>query len=95
MSGRELLIAGAPALLCLLLIAPVLWLPLLLSLLALRFYLVRLFRRRLGGYTGDCLGATQQISEIAVYLVLSLPLGGSCRNAAAWDRRICLSAQGC
>ena len=25
------------------------------------------FVRRLGGYTGDCLGAVQQISEVAVY----------------------------
>lgn len=25
-------------------------------------------RRRLGGYTGDCLGATQQLAEIAFYL---------------------------
>ena len=27
-----------------------------------------LFQRRIGGYTGDCLGATQQIGEIAFYL---------------------------
>jgi adenosylcobinamide-GDP ribazoletransferase len=26
------------------------------------------FRRRLGGYTGDCLGATQQLGEVAVLL---------------------------
>lgn len=32
------------------------------------FWLARLFRRWLGGYTGDCLGATQQVSEIAFYL---------------------------
>ena len=31
------------------------------------------FKRRLGGYTGDCLGATQQVTEVAFYLVL---LGG-------------------
>lgn len=30
-------------------------------------WLARLFRRRIGGYTGDCLGATQQLSEIAFY----------------------------
>ena len=30
----------------------------------------RLFRRRLDGYTGDCLGATQQIAELAIYLAL-------------------------
>ncbi len=28
----------------------------------------RLFLRRLGGYTGDLLGATQQASELACYL---------------------------
>ena len=26
------------------------------------------FERRLGGYTGDCLGATQQLSEVGLYL---------------------------
>ncbi len=26
------------------------------------------FQRRLGGYTGDCLGAAQQLSELALYL---------------------------
>ena len=33
-------------------------------------YLVLLFLRRLGGYTGDCLGAIQQTSEVCVYLAL-------------------------
>jgi adenosylcobinamide-GDP ribazoletransferase len=28
------------------------------------------FRRRIGGYTGDCLGASQQLAEIAFYLGL-------------------------
>ena len=27
-----------------------------------------LFERRLGGYTGDCLGATQQLSEVGLIL---------------------------
>ena len=39
---------------------------LLLALLATR-WLARLFARRIGGYTGDCLGATQQLAEIAFY----------------------------
>lgn len=30
----------------------------------------RVFERKLGGYTGDCLGAVQQASEIGVYLGL-------------------------
>ena len=28
------------------------------------------YQRRIGGYTGDCLGATQQVSEIGAYLGL-------------------------
>ena len=32
--------------------------------------LTRKFSRRLGGYTGDCLGATQQLAEFAFYLGL-------------------------
>jgi adenosylcobinamide-GDP ribazoletransferase len=31
-------------------------------------YCAHWFRRRLGGYTGDCLGAAQQLSELALYL---------------------------
>ena len=34
------------------------------------FWLARKFGRWLGGYTGDCLGAVQQVSEIAFYLGL-------------------------
>ena len=30
----------------------------------------RWFIRRIGGYTGDCLGAVQQVSELAIYLTL-------------------------
>ena len=33
-------------------------------------WLAAKFKRWLGGYTGDCLGATQQVSEIAFYLGL-------------------------
>ena len=36
-----------------------------------------IFRRRLGGITGDCLGATQQLTELAVYLVLAVRLAPS------------------
>ena len=37
---------------------------------ATAWLMARWLRRRLGGYTGDTLGATQQLSELAVYLVL-------------------------
>lgn len=32
------------------------------------------FRCRLGGFTGDCLGATQQVAELAIYLALAARL---------------------
>lgn len=39
--------------------------------IALRFYAKYYLLRQLGGCTGDCLGAVQQISEIAGYMFLS------------------------
>jgi adenosylcobinamide-GDP ribazoletransferase len=42
-----------------------------LALLAMR----RFFARRLQGFTGDCLGATQQVCEIAFYLGAAAALG--------------------
>ncbi len=41
--------------------------PAVLAALLATAWLARLFRTRIGGYTGDCLGATQQLSEIAFY----------------------------
>lgn len=40
------------------------------STLLMRAYLARRLQQRLGGYTGDCLGAVQQLSELAFYLGL-------------------------
>jgi adenosylcobinamide-GDP ribazoletransferase len=36
---------------------------------ALRFVLGRYFVKRIGGYTGDCLGFAQQVFELAIYLL--------------------------
>lgn len=38
-------------------------------------WLARMSRRRIGGYTGDCLGAVQQASEVAIYLCVLASLG--------------------
>ncbi|HEX9958206.1 MAG TPA: adenosylcobinamide-GDP ribazoletransferase [Fibrella sp.] len=34
----------------------------------MRWRLMRFFTKWLGGYTGDCLGATQQLTEVVLYL---------------------------
>ncbi|GAA4001824.1 adenosylcobinamide-GDP ribazoletransferase [Hymenobacter fastidiosus] len=41
-----------------------------LPLAAVKWYLARYFQRWIGGYTGDCLGAIQQVAEVAVYLFI-------------------------
>ncbi|WP_255720846.1 adenosylcobinamide-GDP ribazoletransferase [Spirosoma oryzicola] len=40
----------------------------LIPLVLIRWRLVWFFNKWLGGYTGDCLGATQQLTEVVVYL---------------------------
>ncbi|WP_296948714.1 adenosylcobinamide-GDP ribazoletransferase [uncultured Massilia sp.] len=44
------------------------------------FWLGHKFVHRLGGYTGDCLGAVQQLAEVVVYVAILATLGH-----AAWD----------
>jgi adenosylcobinamide-GDP ribazoletransferase len=44
------------------------------------WWLRALFVRHIGGYTGDCLGAVQQVSEVAIYLCV---LAGAGRAALA------------
>jgi adenosylcobinamide-GDP ribazoletransferase len=46
----------------------------LLPLLILQLVLGRWFRKWLDGYTGDCLGATQQLAEALIYLSLTVHL---------------------
>jgi len=43
-------------------------LPALVLMLLASFWLARVFFKKIGGYTGDCLGAVQQLSELAFYL---------------------------
>lgn len=46
----------------------------LLPLALVKWYLARYFQKWIGGYTGDCLGATQQVAEVVVYLFFCSPL---------------------
>ncbi len=49
----------------------------LLALIAVQGILALLARRQIGGYTGDVLGAAQQVGEIAVLLVLAAAASGA------------------
>lgn len=40
------------------------------ALVLVRAWAARYFVKRIGGYTGDCLGFTQQLCELAIYLVV-------------------------
>ncbi len=44
----------------------------LIPLLLLKLYFSRYFKKWIGGYTGDCLGAIQQMAEVVFYLFLIL-----------------------
>jgi adenosylcobinamide-GDP ribazoletransferase len=52
-----------------------------LAALVAALWLGRLFVRRLGGYTGDCLGAVQQMAEAMIYIAVLATLGHGAWNA--------------
>jgi adenosylcobinamide-GDP ribazoletransferase len=68
LSAARLGLVVATALAAFALLPPRVWWAALV-LLGVRAVLVRWLRHRLGGYTGDCLGAVQQASEVIFYLV--------------------------
>jgi adenosylcobinamide-GDP ribazoletransferase len=66
-SGTGLLVAAIFGLAPLALLAPQLWWALV-PVVVVGAWFARTLMRRLGGYTGDCLGAMQQLCELAFYL---------------------------
>jgi adenosylcobinamide-GDP ribazoletransferase len=83
MSTAEFLVAAATACTPLVVVGMAGWLSwpsLLAGTLAgglIALWMSRLFVRRIGGYTGDCLGAVQQLAEVMFYLgVLAAMPGG-------------------
>ena len=73
MSTSELLIAALGGVLPVVFLSALWsWMVLfaLLPLVLVYFLMGRMFTRRLAGYTGDCLGAVQQLSELAFYFGL-------------------------
>jgi adenosylcobinamide-GDP ribazoletransferase len=67
-SSAEFGVATLAGILPLLLLSPKQALIVLVLTAIVSIWAMRLFARRLGGYTGDCLGATQQAAELAIYL---------------------------
>lgn len=83
MSAAELMVAAFTTFLPLLAVGLSGWLPVPAMLAgavagaAAAIWLGRFFVRRIGGFTGDCLGAVQQVSEVMIYLgVLACVHGG-------------------
>jgi adenosylcobinamide-GDP ribazoletransferase len=68
LSTRELWVASGFGLAPLALLAPLEAACALAAVGAVTLWAARVFVRRLGGYTGDCLGAAQQAAELACYL---------------------------
>lgn len=66
--NKDYLIAAVFGLLPLLLFRTVWIAVLFIPLIILIFYLRWYFKKWIGGYTGDCLGATQQLGEVIIYL---------------------------
>ena len=62
------LVTAAPVLLFLPITS---WLPILISQVLVRTWAIWYYRKRIGGYTGDCLGGAQQLSELCVLIILS------------------------
>ena len=69
---NDFLIAAMAALPLVLVISPLQLVAIALALLAWRWWWSRYIVRRIGGYTGDCLGASQQVAEALIYLVLAV-----------------------
>jgi adenosylcobinamide-GDP ribazoletransferase len=67
LSKNGLILAAVTAALPVLLLSPQRSIPALLFAAAAAFWLWRLFRQRIGGHTGECLSAVQQLSEVAFY----------------------------
>ena len=69
-SGVDLIVNAVFGLLPLLFIGNQVWV-VLPAVAIVWWFLLMYFKRKLGGVTGDCLGATQQLSEVVFYLCLA------------------------
>ena len=68
----EFIFATATTLLPFLLFQSVWVLTIIPAVLLVKFFFARYINKWIGGYTGDCLGAIQQLTELSVYVFLTL-----------------------
>lgn len=69
-SWGEFITAGIFAFLPMILLQEPVYLLAILPMVPVYLYFRRMFKRWIGGYTGDCLGATQQLAEVIAYLAI-------------------------
>ncbi len=69
-TAKDLLFTLVTAMPVLLLLPAASWLPTIAGQLAVRSWAAWYYRKRIGGYTGDCLGGAQQLGELCVLVVL-------------------------
>lgn len=74
LSIAELLCLGGSAVVILLLLPTALQIGICLGLIGIYLYLVYFFKQQLGGVTGDCLGASQQIAELSIYFIFAMSI---------------------
>jgi adenosylcobinamide-GDP ribazoletransferase len=72
MAFSELVVAAVFGLLPLLLFRNYLFALAVIPVFVARWYLARYFVKWIGGYTGDCLGTLQQVTEVVFYLFIGL-----------------------
>ena len=70
LSSSEMIWSVLPLVIIILIIAKVSLFVSVIPVLLLAWLLARYYQKRIGGYTGDCLGATQQISEVFYFIIL-------------------------
>jgi adenosylcobinamide-GDP ribazoletransferase len=69
---QDLLLVLATAAPALLLLPAHSWLTVIIGQLAVRSWAAWYYRKRIGGYTGDCLGGAQQLAELCVLIALCI-----------------------
>ncbi|WP_430815035.1 adenosylcobinamide-GDP ribazoletransferase [Carboxylicivirga sp. RSCT41] len=70
LQNKDLALAFMLSLPVLLLFGDALYFVVLLPAFIAKFWLERYFKKWIGGYTGDCLGSIQQVTEVVIYLTI-------------------------